>query len=95
MTNLTVGYNSLIVYESWTGMLIFNVVIVGVNVRIVNMSSQLSFVQVMLCLFGVVMYYLSFFLVEILFWTDVKNTLQHQVSNWFYWVLLILYVFAV
>ena len=82
-------------YEIWNGMLIFNVVIITVNLRILNMSSQLSLLLVMLCSFGVVTYYVMFFLIEILFYTEVKNTLTHQITTWMYWVLIALYVFAV
>ncbi len=76
-------------------MLIFNIVIITVNIRILNMSSQISIFLVLLCIFGVATYYLMFFLIEILFYTDVRNTLQHQLSTWLYWVLIVLYVFVV
>lgn len=76
-------------------MLILAVVIITVNLRIFNMSSQLTPLLVLLCSFGVFSYYLMFFLIEILFYTDVKNTLTHQVTIWIYWMLIVMYVFAV
>lgn len=95
MTNYTIIENGLIIYGSWTGMFIFNIVIITVNIRILNMSSQLNFTQVFLCLFDVAMYYIVFFLISILFYTDVKNTLTHQLQTWLYWVMMGLYAFAI
>lgn len=69
ITNLTILENGLIAYESWAGMLVFNVVVVTVNIRIWNMSNQISVLQGIICLFSIGSYYLVFFLIEILFYT--------------------------
>jgi hypothetical protein len=95
ITNYTILANGLIAYETWNGMFIFNVVIITVNIRIINMSSQLSLLLAFLCSFGVASYYLMFFLIEILFFTEVRNTLTHQLTTWLYWLLIALYVFAI
>lgn len=63
ITNFTILANGLMAYEIWNGMLIFNVVIITVNLRILNMSSQLSLLLVFLCAFGIVTYYVMFFLI--------------------------------
>lgn len=63
ITNFTILANGLMSYEIWNGMLIFNVVIITVNLRILNMSSQLSLLLVFLCAFGIVTYYVMFFLI--------------------------------
>lgn len=63
ITNFTILSNGLMAYEIWNGMLIFNVVIITVNLRILNMSSQLSLLLVFLCAFGIVTYYVMFFLI--------------------------------
>lgn len=63
ITNFTILANGLMAYEIWNGMLIFNVVIITVNLRILNMSSQLSLLLVFLCIFGIVTYYVMFFLI--------------------------------
>lgn len=63
ITNFTILANGLMGYEIWNGMLIFNVVIITVNLRILNMSSQLSLLLVFLCAFGIVTYYVMFFLI--------------------------------
>ncbi len=63
ITNSTVLANGLVAYESWSGMFIFNVIIVTVNIRILNMSSQISLLLAFLCFFGVATYYLMFFLI--------------------------------
>jgi len=95
ITNFTILYNGLIAYESWNGMFVFNVVIITVNIRIWNMSNQISILQAFLCIFGIGSYYLMFFLIEILFYTEVKNTLTHQITTWLYWILIALYAFAI
>lgn len=95
ITNFTILANGLIGYESWTGMFIFNVVIITVNIRILNMSSQISVLQACLSIFGIGSYYIMFFLIEILFYAEVKNTLNHQLSTWLYWILIVLYAFAI
>jgi hypothetical protein len=95
LTNFTIIENGLVGYGSWSGMFIFNIVIITVNVRIWNMSHQVNFVQILLCVFGIAMYYACFFLIGVLFYTDVKNTLYHQVTTWLYWVMVALYVFAI
>ena len=63
ITNGTILSNGLIAYESWTGMFIFNVIVITVNIRIFNMSNQISVLQVLLGLFGIGTYYLTFFLI--------------------------------
>jgi hypothetical protein len=76
-------------------MFVFNVVVITVNIRIWNMSNQISVLQFVLGLLSIGSYYLVFFLIEILFYTEVKNTLTHQVTTWIYWILLVLYCFAI
>lgn len=63
ITNFTILGNGLTGYETWNGMLILNIVVITVNLRILNMSSQVSFVLALLCIFGVATYYLLFFLI--------------------------------
>lgn len=76
-------------------MFVFNVVVITVNIRVWNMSNQISVLQFVLGLLSIGSYYLVFFLIEILFYTEVKNTLSHQVTTWIYWILLVLYCFAI
>jgi hypothetical protein len=77
-------------YEIWSGMLVFNVVVVCVNVRIYVISSQISPILVIASILSVLSYYLIFFLVEVMIYSDCKNLLNHQLASGMFWLLVII-----
>lgn len=85
VTLLGEGYMS---FEIWSGMLIFNIVVLSVNVRIYMLSNQISIALVVASLLSTFSYYLIFFFVEIILYSDCKNVLKHQLSNALYWLLV-------
>ena len=94
LTNFSLLSNGRVGYQEFCGMLIFNTVIVTANIRIWNMSHQFNLFQFLLCAFGVLSYYLLTYIIQALFYLDVRNTLSHQTHSWIYWVLIILYAFV-
>lgn len=77
-------------YEIWSGMLVFNVVVICVNVRIYMISSQISPILVIASILSVLSYYLIFFLVEVMIYSDCKNLLNHQLASGMFWLLVII-----
>lgn len=89
-SELSLSPHGYMIYEEWSGMLIFSVIIITINIRIFTISNQISILQVMLVLFGITSYYVTYLLIEILLYTDIKNSLNHQISSPFYWLYVIL-----
>ena len=77
-------------YEIWSGMLVFNVVVVCVNVRIYVISSQISPILVIASILSVLSYYLIFFLVEVMIYSDCKNLLNNKLASGMFWLLVII-----
>ena len=69
-------------------MLVFSTIIITINLRIFTISNQMSILQVFLILFGIGSYYLTYFLIEVLLYTDIKNSLNHQIGSPFYWLFV-------
>lgn len=72
-------------------MLVFNAVVITVNIRIITMSHQINLFQILLILSGIFLYYAFYIVVEIILYSDIKNTLGNMISSWQYWLLLIFY----
>ena len=83
------------IFNIWSGMLIFNIVVISVNIRVYLLSNQISLIMVISSIFSVLSYYLVFFLVEIILYSDVKNVLNHQLQSPIFWLLLLSMVFAI
>lgn len=79
------------IYEQWSGMLVFNVVVITANLRIITMSHQINLFQILLILSGILLYYIFYIVIEIILYSDIKNTLGNMVSSWQYWILIIFY----
>lgn len=60
LTLLGQGYMS---FEMWSGMLVFNVVVISVNIRIYMISNQISPALILSSILSVCSYYLIFFFV--------------------------------
>lgn len=88
-TSYALQPEGLMVYQIWSGMLIFNIVVVSINIRVLILSDQISLSLLISCISGIVSYYLMFLLVEVILYSDVKDTLSNQMSNSQYWLLLI------
>ena len=88
-TSYALQPEGLMVYKIWSGMLIFNIVVVSINIRVLIMSDQISLALLISCLSGIVSYYVMFVLVEVILYSDLKATLSNQMSNSQYWLLLI------
>jgi hypothetical protein len=69
-------------------MLVFNVVVISVNIRIYMISSQISPALVIASILSVCSYYLIFFFVEIILYSDCKNVLNHQFGSGIFWLLV-------
>lgn len=69
-------------------MLVFNVVVLSVNIRIYMISNQISPALVLASVLSVSSYYLIFFFVEIILYSDCKNVLNHQLSSGIFWLLV-------
>jgi len=65
------------IYEEWSGNMILAIVVVSCNLRVVLISNQFNVIQGLLCSFGVVSYYVTYFLIGVIIETDSKNTLGH------------------
>ena len=83
------------IFNIWSGMLIFNIVVVSVNIRVYLISNQISLVMVISSVCSVLSYYLVFFLVEVILYSDVKNVLNHQLQSGIFWLILLPMVFAI
>jgi hypothetical protein len=75
-------------FEIWSGMLVFNVVVLSANIRIYTISNQVSPFLVISSILSVCSYYLIYFLVEAMLYTDIKNTLNHQLTSNVFWLLV-------
>lgn len=75
-------------FEVWSGMLVFNAVVISVNVRIYMISNQISPALVLSSVLSVCSYYLIFFFVEVILYSDCKNVLNHQLSSGIFWLLV-------
>lgn len=53
----TLSPRCLGIYLSWSGMLIFAVIVISVNLRIILISNQISIVQLIVLLLGVGTFY--------------------------------------
>ena len=76
-------------------MLVFNVVVIAVNIRIYILSSQVSIILVLVSIFSVLSYYLIFFIVEVILYSDVKNVLNHQLASPLFWLTMLFLVFVI
>lgn len=83
------------IYKNWSGNLIYAIVVICCNIRVVLMSHQFNIVQGLLCTSGVLLYPLSYFLTTVIFATDSNNTLSQQFSSGLYWLLIILICFVI
>ena len=83
------------IFNIWSGMLIFNIVVVSVNIRVYLISNQISLVMVISSVCSVLSYYLVFSLVEVILYSDVKNVLNHQLQSGIFWLILLPMVFAI
>jgi hypothetical protein len=92
---VSISPSGYVIYEEWNGMLIFNIVVVSANIRIWNMSNQFNLFQLFLCSVGIVSFYGMFWIIEILLYADVKNTLNHMLTSWLYWLLLVFYTLVI
>ena len=90
-TSFTIQSEGLMAYEIWAGMLIFNIVVVSINIRILIISDQLSPILLITCFAGIISYYLVFLFVEVILYSDVKDTLINQFGNGQFWMLLIFF----
>ena len=59
------------------------------------MSHQLNIIQCFFCFMGIVLYYLTYFLIGAVVYSDSKNTAAHQMSTGIYWLLIIFVSFVV
>lgn len=75
-------------FQIWSGMLVFNVVVLSVNIRIYMICNQISAVLVIASVISVCSYYLIFFFVEIILYSDCKNVLNHQFASGVFWLLV-------
>ena len=82
-------------FQIWSGMLVFNVVVIAVNIRIYILSSQVSIILVLVSIFSVLSYYLIFFIVEVILYSDVKNVLNHQLASPLFWLTMLVLVFVI
>jgi hypothetical protein len=94
-TELMLCEKGLMIYYQWSGNLIMAIVVISCNIRIILMSHQLNIMQGLLCSIGPLLYFLIFFLIDVVVDTDVQNTLSHQMSTFLYWNLLIFCCFVV
>lgn len=76
-------------FEIWSGMLVFNVVVISVNIRVYMISNQISLALLLASVLSVCSYYLIFFFVEIIFYSDCKNVLNHQLASGVFWLLVL------
>lgn len=81
------------IYEEWSGNLILAIVIVSCNIRVILISNQFNIVQGLLCSFGIITYFITYFLVGVVIESDSKNTLSHEMSTGIYWILVSLSLF--
>lgn len=81
-------------FEVSSGMLVFNVVVISVNIRIYMISNQISPALLIASILSVCSYYLIFFFVEIILYSDCKNVLNHQLSSLVFWALVNLPLFS-
>jgi phospholipid-transporting ATPase len=82
------------IYKEWSGNLIFSIIVVACNIRIVIMSHQFNIVQGFITSMSVILYPILYLLVSVILATDSKNTLFHQFSTGLYWLLLVLVCFV-
>ena len=79
------------IYGAWSGNLILAVVVWSCNIRIIIMSHQFNVLQGLFVSFGVLFYYLSYYLIGLIFTGDSKNNLSHQMSTGLYWLLVLIF----
>lgn len=72
----------------WSGMTIFNIVVISINLRIYLISNQISVILVIASLLSVLSYYWFFFLIGTIFNSDCKNVLKNQMNNNVFWLLV-------
>lgn len=72
-------------------MLIFNIVVLTINIRILLLSNQISFLLLLTLLAGILSYYLMFLLVEVLLYSDCKGLLLNQLQSSQFWQLLLFF----
>ena len=75
-------------YEIWSGMIVFNIVVLCVNIRVYMIANQISLILILASIGSVLSYYLIFFLVEIILYSDCKNVLKHQLGSNTFWLLV-------
>ena len=82
-------------FTIWSGMLVFNIIVISVNIRVYLLCNQISLIMVISSFCSVLSYYLVFLLVEVILYSDVKNVLNHQLQSPIFWLLLLSSVFAI
>lgn len=82
-------------FQIWSGMLVFNICVISVNIRIFMLSNQISLLLSLSVILSVLSYYLIFMFVGNILYSDVKNVLNKQLVSGTFWLVLLSMVAAI